>query len=311
MHYGHMWSHCVDCSNRFSETTLTLSPLRKDPLWSALLVKTQPQAIVDLHKQFYRSGADIVVTATYQASIEGYVKKFGMTQSEAADVVTEGINLAKQARHQMQSESGRKCWVAGSVGPYGATLCDMSEYHGKYAEKMTSQELTEWHSRRLAAIVKGQPDILAVETIPVVKEAEAILESLKSFPESRAWVSFQCKDEAHTGHGEKLSDAIRTSLQSDNVIAVGVNCTNANYITPLLKSLSHLDIKVPILVKPNKGGLSGEAPATTSLDEKAPEWIQHGATWLGGCCYYGPRDIASLRHFLDSQPELELSGPTL
>lgn len=59
------------------------------------------------------------------------------------------------------------------------------------------QELTSWHIPRLAAILKGQPDILAIETIPVVKEVEAILESLKSFPGAKAWVSYQCKVLAH------------------------------------------------------------------------------------------------------------------
>ncbi|XP_076454139.1 betaine-homocysteine S-methyltransferase-like [Babylonia areolata] len=279
-----------------------------DPLWSALLVKTKPEAIVQLHKQFYESGADVVVSATYQASIEGYVKQFGMTQSEASQLVTEGVRLATRARDQMQQQTGKRLWVAGSVGPYGATLCDRSEYHGNYAETMTKGELSEWHKVRLSAILEGKPDLLAVETIPVVKEAEAILDSLKSFPQCRAWVSFQCKDGVHTGHGEALSEAVRASLQCDNVIAVGLNCTHIRYVTPLLQSLSHLDLRVPVLVKPNPGGVTGDAVSDSPLESRAREWLDQGATWLGGCCHYLPRHIAGLRHFLDSQPDVTLPG---
>ncbi|KAL8563482.1 hypothetical protein ACOMHN_011961 [Nucella lapillus] len=279
-----------------------------DPLWSALVVKTQPDTLVQLHKQFYQSGADVVVSASYQASIEGYVKKFGVPQSEAARLVTEGVNLANQARDQMQAQTGKRYSVAGCVGPYGATLCDLSEYHGKYAEKMTTNELSEWHRTRLAAILEGKPDLLAVETIPVLKEAEAILESLKSFPESRAWVSFQCKDEVHTGHGEKLSDAIRTVLQYDCVVAVGINCTQLQYISPLLQSLRHLDVKVPVLVKPNRGGVDGHPMSEAALESSVMEWMQNGASWLGGCCNYAPQDISGLRRFLEGQPDLILPG---
>ena len=54
------------------------------------------------------------------------------------------------------------------------------------------QELSTWHSIRLSAIINGGPDLLAVETIPVLKEAEAILMSLTDFPGVKAYISFQC-----------------------------------------------------------------------------------------------------------------------
>lgn len=51
-----------------------------------------------------------------------------------------------------------------------------------------------------------------------------------------------------------------------------------------------------------------EPKSAAMLADEAAEWIRNGASWLGGCCGYGPRDIASLRHFLDSQPDLVLPG---
>ncbi|KAK7480615.1 hypothetical protein BaRGS_00028191 [Batillaria attramentaria] len=265
-------------------------------------------AVVDLHSSFYESGSDVVVAATYQASVEGYVRRFGITETEAEDLVAEGVRLANQARAQAEQKLGRKCWVAASVGPYGAILGDRSEYHGKYAEKMSSQELVTWHTQRTAAILKGGPDLLAIETIPVVKEAEAILESLKNFQGVRAWFSFQCKDGAHTGHGELFSDAVRTVLQSDDVIAVGMNCTHPDDVTPLLQSISSLDIRVPLLVKPNRAGLYVNPTCDTTLKEMTSQWMEHGARMIGGCCHYGPKDIAELRHFLETKSDVELPG---
>ena len=60
-----------------------------------------------LYFRFYRCQADVVVTATYQASIEGYVKKFGVSPSEARALVTQGVTLAKQARDHMHSTTGQ------------------------------------------------------------------------------------------------------------------------------------------------------------------------------------------------------------
>lgn len=277
-------------------------------LWSALPVRTNPQALVDLHSKFYESGSDVVLAATYQASVEGYAKYFQIAEAEAENLVTEGVKLATQARDKSEAKIGRKCWVAGSVGPYGAILSDRSEYTGKYADTMSAHELSTWHTKRMALILKGKPDLLAVETVPVVKEAEAILESLKSFPGVRTWFSFQCKDAAHTGHGEVFSDAVRTVLQSDSVIAVGLNCTYIDDVTPLLQSIAHLDIKVPVLVKPNRGGEQGHAFSNVSLTDKVPAWLEHGATWIGGCCCYGPQDIAELRHFLETKSDVDLPG---
>ncbi|XP_025078873.1 LOW QUALITY PROTEIN: uncharacterized protein LOC112554990 [Pomacea canaliculata] len=286
-----------------------------DPLWSALVVNTSPQAVVDLHKAFLQNGADVVVSATYQASIEGHMKRFGLSEAQAADLITEGVNLARRARNEVQENTGRACWVAGSVGPYGAILCDRSEYNGRYAESMSIQELTSWHIPRLAAILKGQPDILAIETIPVVKEVEAILESLKKFPGAKAWVSYQCKDGGHTGHGENIRDAMRAAVQSDQVVAVGVNCTSPSHITPILQAVEPLRLTVPILVKPNRGCdslgyVSEQTSSKLSLAEMATEWIAQGASMVGGCCEYNPGDIGELRRSLEARADITLCGMT-
>ncbi|CAG5127549.1 unnamed protein product [Candidula unifasciata] len=278
------------------------------PLWSAAVVYTHPQDLIKLHEQFYVAGADVAVTATYQASVEGYKTKFDLSDAEALRLIQRGVELAKTARDQAEEKTGRHGYVAASVGPYGATLCDMSEYHGRYADTMTREELRQWHLPRLKALVESQPDLLAIETIPVVKEAEAILDNLQDFPGTKAWVTFQCKDGSNTAHGESIKDAVAAVVNYDGVVAVGVNCVHPDFVTSLLQNMAELSLSVPLIVEPNGGMFDHDGRPTPKekLSEHVEEWVKAGATWIGGCCYVNPPDIADMRAALARLPGVTL-----
>lgn len=84
--------------------------------------------------------------------------------------------------------------MAGSIGPFGACLANMSEYTGAYLDSMTEEDLIEWHRPRLLALLEAGADYLAFETFPAVLEARAILRLLKDHaPDVPAWISFSCK----------------------------------------------------------------------------------------------------------------------
>lgn len=80
--------------------------------------------------------------------------------------------------------------VVGSVGPYGASLHDGSEYTGSYAKTTTPELMKKWHIPRIQALIEGGVDLLALETIPCKVEAEMLVELLKEFPDMKAWLSF-------------------------------------------------------------------------------------------------------------------------
>lgn len=81
--------------------------------------------------------------------------------------------------------------IAGSVGPYGASLHDGSEYNGSYAATTSEEMLRNWHTPRISALVEAGVDLLAIETIPCKIEAETLIKLLKEkFPETKAWLSF-------------------------------------------------------------------------------------------------------------------------
>lgn len=82
--------------------------------------------------------------------------------------------------------------IVGSVGPYGASLHDGSEYTGSYANTTSPETMRNWHRPRINALVEAGVDILALETIPCVAEAEMLVELIKEYPNIKAWLSFSC-----------------------------------------------------------------------------------------------------------------------
>ena len=60
--------------------------INNDPLWSARLLQTDPESIFKAHKEFSDNGASILITASYQASIEGLVTHLGVNSDEGLKV---------------------------------------------------------------------------------------------------------------------------------------------------------------------------------------------------------------------------------
>ena len=143
-------------------------------LWSARLLMDAPEEVRDAHLAFFRAGAVIATSASYQASFEGFARR-GLGRREAAGLMRRSVDLARSARAEMSGD-GRTRWVAASVGPYGAALADGSEYRGRYG--LSVRELAAWHRPRLEVLAEAGPDVLALETVPDIDEAEALMAAI-------------------------------------------------------------------------------------------------------------------------------------
>src|SRR4051794_6322357 len=197
----------------------------RDPLWSAKLLVENPGLIRDVHLDYFRAGADVGTSASYQASFLGFCRR-GLSPREAGDLLRLSVRLVQEARDAFMAEApaGRlRPLVAASVGCYGAYLADGSEYRGDY--DLTAEDLIDWHRPRLETLLDAGPDLLACETIPCLAEAEALVRLLEEFPAVPAWLSFSCRDGAHLWTGEPFAEAVRIASAARNVAAVGVNCT--------------------------------------------------------------------------------------
>ncbi|MBI1794378.1 MAG: homocysteine S-methyltransferase [Chloroflexi bacterium] len=274
----------------------------KDKLWSAKLLIENPEMIRQLHMDYFLAGADCAITASYQATVEGFMRR-GLSENEAIALIQKSVKIAIEARDDFWKNGSNRIgrprpFVAASVGPYGAYLADGSEYRGEYG--LSQSELEKFHRPRIEALIAAGADILACETIPCLIEAQAIVNVLKEFPNASAWISFSAKDNVHISGGEKISDCAARLDQFPQVAALGVNCTSPKFISSLIRAVKSKTSK-PILVYPNSGETynaekhdwNGDA-FCTAFGEEARHWFADGAQIIGGCCRTTPDDIRAI-----------------
>jgi len=277
-----------------------------DELWSARVLLDSPELIRQAHSEFLAAGADCIATVTYQATLPGFRKR-GLSDDEGVGLMHSAVELAGTARDGFWSreanQKGRlRPLVAGSIGPYGAYLADGSEYSGHYG--LDVDELIDFHRQRWNLLAQSQVDLLACETIPALPEAEALLGLLDETPDTWAWLSFSCRDEAHLSDGTPFADAVKLCAGHANLAAVGVNCTPPALIAPLIRiAKDHTD--QPIAVYPNSGErYDAESKSWTETKvawtDQAGQWIELGARIVGGCCRTGTAEIAELRCLADA-----------
>jgi homocysteine S-methyltransferase len=279
-----------------------------DRLWSARVLLTEPKAIEDVHLAYYRAGSTVATTASYQATVEGFATA-GLDRRAALAAITRSVDLACRARDRYAAEAGldpSRLLVAGSVGPYGAMLADGSEYRGDYDPGEAA--LREVHGPRIDALLAAGVDLLALETIPTMREAAVLLDLLETTG-ATAWLSYQCRDGVSTAAGEPFVDAVRLVDGRAGIVAVGVNCTAPRHV-PALLELARSVTSRPLIAYPN-GGDRWDALSRSWVEsqthggydpETVARWSDRGATWLGGCCGTGPSQIRALAEAVAARP---------
>lgn len=274
-------------------------------LWSAKVIRDDPESITAVHLDYFLAGANIAITASYQASTWGLANHFGLSEDSALSLIKASAHLAQKARDQAYAGGvprRRPLLVAGSVGPFGAFLADGSEYRGDYLR--TVGEYQAFHRPRIQALVDAGVDLLALETMPSLKEIEALLLLLSTeFPKVIFWLGCTLKDADHLSDGTPLHEMLSLACQNQSLIAVGVNCVPMVSVTGALKVMAayaHASnrMAIPLLAYPNSGeqwdGVAkvwrGEAGGL-ALQDSVAQWRQIGAKLVGGCCRTGPCEI--------------------
>ena len=154
---------------------------------------------------------------------------------------------------------------------------------------------------------RTKPDILAVETIVCLNEVRAILHLLKTRPGAKAWISVICNTEETLNSGETVEDFVKLIEHEDTdgqVEAIGSNCTNLDFMTPIIKTI-RAHSKRAIVAYPNNGSVFDNATKNfiapdhagnaQAFADKAKEWREIGSPIIiGGCCTVGSSNINAL-----------------
>ncbi|WP_254628361.1 homocysteine S-methyltransferase [Plantibacter sp. MCCC 1A11337] len=266
-------------------------------LWSAALLARDPGAIQEAHQEFFAAGAQIAITASYQVGFEAF-DRIGISVPETERLLRSSVELARAARDtRSESNPDGPLLVAASVGPYGATLGDGSEYEG--ASGLSRTELQRWHERRLAVLVDAAPDLLALETIPTLDEATALAELVRGSGVP-AWLSFTVEG-GRLRSGEPMAEGFRLVEGIDEFQAVGVNCSHPDEVLPAIAAARSVTDKA-VVVYPNSGerwDADARCWRGAAGVGEVEAWLEAGATVVGGCCRVMPADIAGVRAQVD------------
>lgn len=322
-------------------------------LWGAqhLFRKAGHDKVQAVHRGFLAAGADIITSNSYNASYElfknagaftdgvtlpgGVIEQEQLQQRFSSDVLRAAVELAKQSRHLYWTELTQGNYaeaqvgdrlrplVAASIGPAGDHL---NAFTGPSdpntcvrAEDMPDEAVSAYYSRKISALCKAKPDLLAFETLPSLYEARLALAALDAVaPELEqkhglvappAWVSFICYTPEGTAAGDDFGQAVAEVSQHPRVAAVGLNCTAPAHVGRLLERARSHAPDATLLAYPNSG-------ASWDAREEARCWrhasqddavldgthalAMHaaGASVVGGCCNVTAGQVRQFREAL-------------
>eukprot|EP00262_Sarcandra_glabra_P011068 TRINITY_DN26769_c0_g1_i1.p1 TRINITY_DN26769_c0_g1~~TRINITY_DN26769_c0_g1_i1.p1 ORF type:complete len:338 (-),score=45.58 TRINITY_DN26769_c0_g1_i1:193-1206(-) len=295
-----------------------------DPLWSAKCLISSPHLIRKVHLDYLEAGADVLITASYQATIQGFESK-GLSTDESEALLKRSVEIALEARDIFLEKftdsscdaigSGtvpakRPILVAASIGSYGAFLADGSEYSGDYGDAVTLATLKNFHRRRVQVLAESGADIIAFETIPNKLESQAYAELLEENDiQIPSWFSFNSKDGINVVSGDSLLECATIADSCKKVVAVGINCTPPRFIHGLILTILKATTK-PILIYPNSGETYDadrkEWVESTGVSDEdfvsyVSKWREAGASLIGGCCRTTPNTIKAISRDLCKQ----------
>ncbi len=276
-----------------------------DALWSARLLRDDPAVISQVHADYLWAGADCIISASYQATIPGFVA-YGLDEDQARILINLAVELAMEERDKYWDQLSKvdrakrlRPLAAASVGPYAAYRADGSEYTGNY--DLDQAGLLAFHRERWQLLANSRADLLACETIPVFAEAKALCQLLLESTNRSAWFSFTCLDGQHIVDGTPIQECAAYLNQFDQVVAVGVNCTPPRFIPSLIKEVRRATNK-PVIVYPNSGEEYDAAQhlwrgqsVPAEFGTFSREWRKMGAAAIGGCCRTTPAHIRQIR----------------
>ncbi|KAK6254906.1 hypothetical protein SCA6_016211 [Theobroma cacao] len=316
-----------------------------DPLWSAKCLISSPHLVRRVHLDYLDAGANVIITASYQATIQGFEAK-GLSTEESETLISRSVEIACEARQIYHDKCTKDSWdflvdgnitrrpvlVAASVGSYGAYLADGSEYtsltsslrsrfpvflySGNYGDSVTLESLKDFHRRRLQILATSGADLIAFETIPNKLEAQAYAELLEEEGiDIPSWFSFTSKDGINVVSGDSICDCASIADSCKQVAAVGINCTPPRFIHGLILSIRKVTNK-PVVIYPNSGEtydaerktwVKSTGVADEDFVSYVAKWRDIGASLFGGCCRTTPNTIRAISRILFDKSSLTLS----
>jgi 5-methyltetrahydrofolate--homocysteine methyltransferase len=238
-----------------------------------LLTLTQPDAIRDIHKAYFKAGADIVETNTFSSTTIAQAD-YGM-EALAYELNEAGARVAREAADEMMSaEPGRECFVAGALGPTNRTASISPDVQNPGFRAVSFDDLREAYGEAARGLIAGGADILLVETIFDTLNAKAALFAIdEAFEAMGVKLPIMISGTITDLSGRTLSGQTPTAfwyaLRHAKPFSIGLNCALGAkemraHIAELAKVSDTLVCAYPNAGLPNEFGAYDESPEATA-----------------------------------------------
>ena len=217
---------------------------------------SQPALIEEIHGLYLAAGADIVESNTFNSNTIS-MGEYGL-ESRVAELNYAGAQNARRAVDKFSAREGRRCFVAGSMGPTSRTASVSQDVSNPMSRSVTFDQLREAYASQARALVEGGVDLLLVETVFDTLNAKAALfgiEEAFDFLGKRVpvIVSVTIVDRSGRTLAGQTVEAFWISIAHMPLLSVGMNCAlGAKQMRPFIEELSNI-APIAITCYPNAG----------------------------------------------------------
>lgn len=250
---------------------------------------TRPDVIKEIHTKYIEAGADIIETNSFNCnriSLKDYeIEDMSYTLSK------KGAELVRETADNFYKTSGKKIYVAGSIGPTSKSL-SLPMGDVPYEREINFDQMKKIYSEQIEGVIDGGVDCLLIETIFDGLSAKAALVAAEELFEKKniqlpIMISATVNRQGKIFSGQSIESLI-TALDRPSIISFGLNCSfGAKDLIPMIKRIASFTDKYislyPNAGLPNEEGEYEETPEITAgylkelVDEKK-------VNILGGCC---------------------------
>lgn len=275
-----------------------------------LLCLTRPDIIEEVHSRYFAAGADIVETNTFSSTTIGQAD-YGL-ESVVTDLNTAAVACARRAADTAEKAMpGRRCFVAGAVGPLNRTLSMSPDVNRPDYRAVTWAEVLTAYTEQVRALVAAGVDALLVETIFDTLNSKAALFAIDTvFAEMGTRLPVMISVTITDASGRTLSgqtiNAFYHSIRHAKPFSVGINCAlGAQEMRPYLEELAGI-AECYVSCYPNAG-----LPNAFGGYDETPEHMAHDlkdfadagfVNLVGGCCGSTPDHIAAIAEAVKGLP---------
>lgn len=275
-----------------------------------LLSLTQPEMILEIHRQYLEAGADMVETNTFNSNRISQAD-YGMEELSYR-LNLESARLARQACDEYSARTPEKPrFVAGAIGPTNRTASISPDVANPGFRNVSFDELAEAYSEQCEGLLDGGADVLLIETVFDTLNAKAALFAVSGVFDKRGvscpvMMSGTITDASGRTLSGQTPTAFAISVTHFPLLSIGFNCAlGADQLRPHVNELSR-NTTLPISAHPNAGlpnefGEYDQGPA--EMARLIEPYLKDGLlNIVGGCCGTTPAHIAAIARLAEKYP---------